>query len=134
MFLSLVNLLQEIPPMAKPRILVADDDELVRKVLRLGLEREGFAVSITANGAEALERYEHDGQDYAAVILDVVMPILDGPATLRRLQQIDPCVRVYFMTASLGPYETQDLLYGGALQIFKKPFDFREIARELRAV
>jgi CheY-like chemotaxis protein len=116
----------------RPRILVVDDDELVRNVLRLGLQRNGFDVVLAADGWEAVDRYGHKGSAISAVLLDVSMPGLDGPNTLERLQQINPATPMYFMTAGCINYGEQELVGRGALQVFRKPFDLNEIAETLR--
>jgi DNA-binding NtrC family response regulator len=115
-----------------PRILVVDDDEMVRNVLRLALQRKGFDVTLAADGQEALDLFKRDGTDISAVLLDVCMPGLDGPQTMERLQQIDPDMPVYFMTAGSANYGEHDLVRRGALQVFQKPFDLNEVTQALR--
>lgn len=116
----------------QPRVLVVDDDELVRNVLRLGLQRSGFDVDLAADGWEAVDRLERDGTDISAVLLDICMSGLDGPHTLARLQQINPDTPVYFMTAGCINYSEQELVGRGAVQVFRKPFDLDAVAEALR--
>ena len=75
-----------LPPRAKPGVLVVDDEHLVRVIMQLGLERDGFEVWTAANGRQAIELYREHREDIAAVLLDVRMPGLDGPATLGALR------------------------------------------------
>jgi DNA-binding NtrC family response regulator len=114
------------PP--KPGILVVDDEESVRNLLRVGLRRSGFEVYLASNGAEAVALYRQEQQAIAVVLLDVRMPVLDGPEALSALQAINPGVRACFMSGSMGHYEAHDLLGRGAWSIFVKPFDLDEVA------
>jgi DNA-binding response OmpR family regulator len=61
------------------------------------------------------------------VLLDVVMPGLDGPHTLAALQKLCPTVRCCFMTGSPTPYTEEGLLELGAVRVFRKPFAFTEV-------
>jgi DNA-binding NtrC family response regulator len=61
------------------------------------------------------------------VLLDVLMPGLDGPHTLARLQKLSPAVRCCFMTGNHTPYTEETLLQMGAVRVFRKPFAFTEV-------
>lgn len=117
-----------------PRILVVEDDELVRIMLRLGLERHGFRVSMAADGAEALEVYRENAEVIDVVLLDVCMPGLDGPRTLDTLRRMNPAVTACFMSGDTGIYEPEDLLRRGARHIFVKPFLLDDVAKKLYAL
>jgi two-component system cell cycle sensor histidine kinase/response regulator CckA len=111
----------------KPGILVVDDEECIRDVLRRALEREGYPVWLAGNGREALTLFRHHREAIAVVLLDVLMPGLDGVQTLKALRQIDPAVRSCFMSGSLGDYRVSDLLDQGATCLFSKPFRLEEV-------
>jgi CheY-like chemotaxis protein len=105
-------------------VLVVDDDEDIRDVLRLNLEPAGYRVLAAADGAEALEMVERSRPD--AIVLDVVMPRVDGWEVLRRLKarasELE-AVPVVMLTA-LG--DREDRLRGGiegAIRYMTKPFD-----------
>ncbi|MFC8799264.1 response regulator [Promicromonospora sp. NPDC057138] len=106
------------------RILVVDDDEAIRDVVRTGLEViAGWEVQVASNGAQAVIMCSTDPPD--AVLLDVMMPTMDGPTTFARLQE-DPRTRsvpVILLTAKVQPAERrryEDLAVAGVLP---KPFD-----------
>jgi CheY-like chemotaxis protein len=106
------------------RILVVDDDEAIREVVRIGLEVvTRWRVDVASNGAEAVAMCHADPPD--AVLLDVMMPMMDGPTTFARLQD-DPRTRsvpVILLTAKVQPAERRrydDLAVAGVLA---KPFD-----------
>lgn len=106
------------------RILVVDDEETIREVIRTGLEAlTGWKVEATSDGAQAVALCSADPPD--AVLLDVMMPLMDGPTTFARLQD-DPRTRsvpVILLTAKVQPSEQrryEDLAVAGVLS---KPFD-----------
>lgn len=118
--------------MVTRRILVVDDDELLREVASYALELiGGWQVRTACSGVEAQAYASADRPD--AILLDVMMPGVDGPATLAALQA-DPGTRdipVIFLTAKLGP---DDLGGWGALPVagvLGKPFDPMRLAADM---
>ena len=106
------------------RILVVDDEEAIREVVRIGLEMiTEWKVDVASDGAQAVALCSADPPD--AVLLDVMMPMMDGPTTFARLQE-DPRTRsvpVIMLTAKVQPAERrryEDLAVAGVLA---KPFD-----------
>lgn len=118
----------------KPRVLVVDDDHLVRIMLQLGLERNGFEVWLAPNGREAIDLYRTHKEDIDVVLLDVCMPGLDGPATLDALRKRNPEVRACFMSGDPGSYQPHELVQRGAAHVFAKPFQLDDLANILRLV
>jgi CheY-like chemotaxis protein len=116
----------------KPGVLVVDDEHLVRVVLQLGLERDGFAVWMASNGREAIRMCRKHRARIGVVLLDVCMPGLDGPATLDALHQFDPEVVVCFMSGDTGAYEMEELRRRGARSVIAKPFPLHELTEALR--
>src|SRR5262249_45629472 len=78
----------QLPRGNEELILVVDDEESVRNVTQNMLERFGYRVLLAANGAEALGHYTSHPQEIAAVLTDVAMPIMDGPALITALKAI----------------------------------------------
>ena len=120
------------PTASKPGILVVDDEDAVRQLLQISLQLHGFRVWTAADGVAAQQIFQTERAGIAAVLLDVRMPGLDGPATLRALEEIDPEVRVAFMSGNLGNYTEADLLALGARAVIAKPFDLGRLAGVLR--
>ncbi len=113
-------------------LLLVEDDRKLARTLSRGLTAEGYAVDIAYTGDEALELAE--GADYAAVILDVLLPGRSGYETCRSLRRRDTWVPVLMLTA-LG--EVSDRIQGldaGADDYLIKPFDFGELLARLRAL
>ncbi|HZW03370.1 MAG TPA: response regulator transcription factor [Anaerolineaceae bacterium] len=113
------------------RILVVDDEQLYRHLLRVNLEAEGYEVSTATNGEEALEMMSSGQPDL--VVLDVMMPNLDGFSTCERIRQFSN-VPIIMLTAR---GEEQDRVRGlnvGADDYVVKPFSATELVARVRAV
>lgn len=117
----------------RPAILVVDDEEMVRDVLRAALTRAGFEVWLAPNGLQAVKIYKRLHDKIALVLLDLLMPELDGPETLRYLQEINPEVKVCILTGTTG-YDEPELLAKGALRIFYKPVRLDALTNDLHAL
>jgi CheY-like chemotaxis protein len=116
---------------APRRVLLIDDDDDIRTVARLSLELVGkWAVITASSGAEGLHKAENERPE--AIVLDVMMPVMDGAATYRRLQA-NPATRqipVVLLTAKVFESKTQrDGLEG--LTVLAKPFDPLRLPVEL---
>ena len=98
--------------MSDPRILVVDDDQVIQQLLKVNLELEGYAVEVASDGQEALALFAAFEPDL--VLLDIMMPKLDGIETLKRLKADAslPFVPVILLTAKAEP-ETLALVRPG---------------------
>ncbi|MBL8798633.1 MAG: response regulator [Planctomycetia bacterium] len=117
---------------APPGVLVVDDEPAIRQLLQMSLEVQGFQVWAAAGGAEAVELYRAQRAAIGVVLLDVIMPGLDGPRTLQALEACDPEVCCLFMSGNLGDYSEQELLRRGARGLVRKPFVLEDLATRLR--
>ena len=115
-----------------PRILVVDDDPAVTSVLRRGLSYEGFAVETAGSGAEALAAARERYPDL--VILDVMMPEMDGFAVLERLRAADAHLPVLLLTAKDTTADEVAGLHRGADDYVVKPFEFDVLVAHVRAL
>jgi CheY-like chemotaxis protein len=114
------------------RILLVDDDEAIRMVAGLALGRVGgYDVETVPSGDEALEVVRRRPPD--AIVLDVMMPGMDGPSTLAELRGLPAgrTVPVVFLTASLQPDEVDRLTSLGVAGVLGKPFEPMTLAAEL---
>lgn len=113
-------------------VLVIDDQDFMRNVLDYMLRSQGFAVWLAADGWEAIDLYRRHRASIDLVLLDVCMPVLDGPATLAALRELDPQVGCCFMTGDPGKYTERELreLAGAALLL--KPFRLADLSRVVR--
>jgi two-component system, OmpR family, response regulator len=117
------------------RILYVEDEPDIQAVARLALEMVGgFTVKICSSGEEALRETADFAPDM--ILLDVMMPGLDGPATLKGLREQPALatVPVAFMTAKVQPPEVSHFKSLGALDVIPKPFDPMTLADTVRAI
>ena len=114
------------------RILVADDDRAVRESLRRSLSFNGYTVSLATDGVEALDAIAADRPD--AVILDVMMPRLDGLEVCRHLRSTGDDLPVLVLTARDSVSERVAGLDAGADDYLAKPFALEELLARMRAL
>ncbi len=114
------------------RILVIDDDSAVTSVLKRGLAYEGFCVDTAATGPEGLAI----ARDHAPnlVILDIMLPGIDGFEVLRRLRSVDEDVPVMMLTARDGSTDQVKGLDAGADDYLVKPFTFAVLAARVKSL
>ncbi len=117
------------------RILCVDDEDDILEVVRLCLEMlGGFEVFCCQGGREAVEKISAIRPDL--VLLDVMMPGMDGPATLLELQKssVDRTVPVVFMTARIRSTEAEEYMQLGASGVVAKPFDPAMLASDIARI
>jgi len=119
-------------PCEKPGVLVVDDEHMVRIMVQLGLERNGFEVWLARSGREAIDLYRRHAEEIAVVLLDVQMPGLDGLKTLEVLHELNPEVRACFMSGDTVACKPEELLERGAAYVIAKPFHLHDLANILR--
>lgn len=116
------------------RILYVEDEPDIQMVAKLALEMVGgFTVKICSSGQEALAEAVAFTPDL--VLLDVMMPGMDGPATLKGLRSLPELAAtpVVFMTAKVQPQEVQHYKSLGAVDVIAKPFDPMTLASQVRS-
>ncbi|MEO5851083.1 MAG: response regulator transcription factor [Nocardioides sp.] len=116
----------------RPRVLVVDDDRAVRESLRRSLDFNGYAVSLAADGAEALAGIGTLAPD--VVIMDVMMPRLDGVEATRALRAAGNDVPILVLTARDAVGDRVEGLDAGADDYLTKPFALAELLARLRAL
>jgi two-component system response regulator MprA len=114
------------------RILVVDDDRAVRESLRRSLEFNGYQVQLASDGAQALEAIIADRPD--AMVLDVMMPRLDGLEVARRLRSTGDDLPILVLTARDTVSDRVSGLDAGADDYLPKPFALEELLARLRAL
>ena len=120
--------------MMSMRILVVDDDAAVRESLRRALRLEGYDVELAADGSEALTRLESNGDDPDLVVLDVLMPNVDGLEVCRRLRRTGHTLPVLMLTARDEVADRVAGLDAGADDYVVKPFALEELLARVRAL
>jgi DNA-binding response OmpR family regulator len=118
---------------ARDRLLVVEDEEHLAAGLKLNLELEGYAVDVAVNAREAGERLL--GVDaYDAIVLDVMLPDVDGFDLCRRLRDAGNYVPVLMLTARSSPDDRVRGLEAGADDYMVKPFDLGELLARVRSM
>jgi CheY-like chemotaxis protein len=112
-------------------VLVVDDDASIRLLLDVALRQRGFTVWKASDGEEALGLYRLHRDAIALVLLDVRMPVLDGPQTIAALRQLEPALCFCFMSGNSGDYTTEWLLKLGATCVFEKPFSLSKVVQTI---
>ena len=115
-------------------VILAEDDPDIQLVARLALKRAGFSVKVVGTGQEALDAIRQEPPD--VVLLDWMMPELDGPETCRQLKA-DPstaAIPIIFLTAKSQEAEIQRGLGLGAAGYVTKPFDALALGQQVRDI
>ena len=118
------------------RVLYVEDEPDIREVTEFALEDEGFELIPCPSGQAALERATELDRAPDLLLLDVMMPGMDGPSTLQRLRELPQlsATPAIFMTAKVQPAEVAQYQALGALGVIAKPFDAMTLADEIRAL
>jgi DNA-binding response OmpR family regulator len=121
--------------MAGEKILVAEDEPDIQKVIRITLKyKGGFDVKFANNGLEVLEQVKESKPDL--IILDVMMPKMDGYETCRTLKGQDETadIPIVFLTAKAQEKEIEEGMKLGAMDYIKKPFEPDEFVGKVRSI
>lgn len=117
------------------KVLLVDDDPRIRKIAQISLEGVGgWKVSLVASGFEAIEAATKEKPD--VILLDVMMPEMDGPTTLAKIRENKEIaeVPVIFFTAKVQKQELDSYLALGAAGIISKPFDPMKLPAEIQEI
>jgi len=117
------------------KIMVVDDDADICTVVELSARRVGgWDVVVASSGQEALAKVKSERPD--VILLDVMMPDLDGPATLVKLREAPSTatIPVIFLTAKVQRPEVERYLALGAVGVIRKPFDAMTLPDEVRRI
>jgi len=111
------------------RILVVDDEEVVLSLAGEMLTEFGYEVATCSDGESAVRYFEVHHTELAAVVLDVMMPVMDGRQCLVKMLQIDPVAKI-IASSGCGDKEKEDsMLRHGAIRFLKKPYRMEELSR-----
>lgn len=114
------------------RVLIVEDEPKLAEALERGLKAEGFEVDVEADGADGLWRAKE--WPYNAIVLDVLLPGLNGYRVAQSLRQADVWTPILMLTAKDGEYDEADALDLGADDFLRKPFSFVVLVARLRAL
>jgi two-component system cell cycle sensor histidine kinase/response regulator CckA len=115
-------------------ILVIDDEESICEITHQMLEAFGYRVLTAPNGAEALAIYKSIGKDIALVITDMMMPIMDGPRTIRELRKINPAVKIIASSGLMENHDTKKNNGHAVDCIIAKPYNAEKLLAVVHSV
>ncbi len=113
------------------QILIVDDEPLILVTAKAVLESSGYRVLTARGGAEALELFRERHRDIAAVLLDMMMPGIDGPTAMAAMKTIDPQVKIVAASGLRLAQRPAEAFAAGAIAFLKKPYSDSELLRTL---
>jgi two-component system, cell cycle response regulator CpdR len=111
------------------RILLAEDDDSMRGFLERALTKAGYEVIAFANGAEAFERLKQE--PFTLLLTDIVMPRMDGIELARRASELDPDLKIMFITGFAAVVLNSDNATPKDARVLSKPFHLKDLVREV---
>ena len=115
-------------------ILVVDDEDMIWDVLIENLQNLGYIVLLAENGLDAVEIYRENPGQIDLVILDMVMPEMNGREAFHELKKIDDEVKVLISSGFMAENEAGDLIEAGAQAFLRKPYRMVDLAKKLREI
>ncbi|GMV43188.1 MAG: hypothetical protein AMXMBFR64_49040 [Myxococcales bacterium] len=121
------------PPSGDATVLVVDDEPVVREMAAAMLKSLGYRTLVAHDGAEAVDVVRERGDDIGLVLMDLIMPGMDGLETFRAIEAVRPGVPVLLSSGLHGDHLVQQVLTEGALGFVGKPYDVSQLAAAVRA-
>ena len=115
-------------------LLIVDDEDSIRTTLGRTLERQGYRVLAAKDGAEAVALYAERRTEIAVVITDMMMPVMDGPATIVALQRINPEVKIIGASGHDANGKVAKAAGAGVKHFLAKPYTSDALLRTLREI
>ena len=112
-------------------VLIVEDDAAIRRLEKMVLQREGYRVDVASDGVEAVLKLGI--AEYDAIVLDLMMPNLDGFRFMSTLAEQDPeRLRSIIITSAASPAVIRDRMQGQPFAVLPKPFDIAELAARVK--
>ena len=113
-------------------VLVVEDDPAIRRLVKMVLEREGYRVEVASDGIEAVLKL--GVSDYDVIILDLMMPNLDGFSFMTTMAENDPDrLKRVIVTSAASPGVIRDRMKGTPFELLSKPFDIARLIERVRS-
>jgi two-component system, cell cycle sensor histidine kinase and response regulator CckA len=116
------------------KILFVDDEDMILDVGRDMIESLGYEVLIAGNGKEAVEIYEKNMEKLNMVILDIIMPLMDGSETYDKLKEINPDIKVLLSSGYGINGQATEIMDRGCNGFIQKPFNISTLSKKIRDV
>jgi PAS domain S-box-containing protein len=115
-------------------ILVADDEDSIREITKTSLETYGYKVLLASDGIEAIALYTQHKEEISVVLIDMMMPSMDGPTTIRVLQKINPHVKIIGVSGLVSNDKMIEILGNNVQTFLPKPYTSNELLKNLQSV
>ena len=116
----------------RPRVILAEDHEPTRIFLKRTLQREGYAVEVAEDGVVAFQMALAARPPYDLLITDTRLSKMGGPEVIRKIRGLDGGTHMVFTSGAGGPVEIRAGSRGGAVTLWRKPFELKELTADLR--
>jgi signal transduction histidine kinase len=133
---SLASDVEELPPLVGrgELILVVDDEDLIRQVTQTSLEEYDYRVMVAIDGAAAIAAYAQHQGEVSAVLMDIMMPSVDGITAIRTLQKLNPQVKVIATSGLVANSQLSEEISTAVKAFLPKPFTAKELLSTLQQV
>jgi CheY-like chemotaxis protein len=115
-------------------VLVVDDEESIREITKILLETNNYKVVVASDGVEAVVLYAQHKEEISAVLIDMMMPSMDGPTTIRLLQKINPQVKIIGVSGLVSNHKMINILGNSVKTFLPKPYTSNELLEKLHVV
>lgn len=115
-------------------ILVVDDEDAIREITKNSLEAHGYNVLVASDGIEAIALYTQHKNEISVVLVDMMMPSMDGPTAIRVLQKINPQVKIIAVSGLVSNHKMLELVGNSVKTFLPKPYTSTELLKNLHVV
>jgi len=117
---------------SKQFILIVDDEETIRDLLKQLLELNDYKTVLASNGMEALEIYKNHGASIDLIITDLGLPMMNGRELGEAVKALNPDAKMIITTGFVGQEKFDELMRVGFMEIIRKPFDIRQVILSIK--
>jgi PAS domain S-box-containing protein len=125
---------QELPMGHGELILVVDDEVSIRETTQLSLETYGYKVLVASDGIEAIALYRQHQKEIRIVLIDMMMPSMDGPTTIRILQKMNPHIKIIGVSGLVSNHKMLELVGNSVKTFLPKPYTSNELLKNLQLI
>lgn len=115
-------------------ILVVDDEDAILETTKTTLEHNAYKVLTASNGMEAIAQYAQHKQEIGVVLVDIIMPLMDGLTTIRTLQKMNPQAKIIAVSGLVSNYQMSEIMSAGVKKFLPKPYTSYDLLKNLQVV
>jgi len=115
-------------------VLIAEDEPVIREITKELLEQHGYRTIVANDGVEALSLYLQHKDEVKLVVLDMIMPYMDGPTTIRALEKMNPDIKVIAVSGSTEKFKVAEAAARKPLRFLPKPYTTDKLLETLNEV